>query len=106
MKWLIILVLLTVFLGLLYIRLRPYIRMARRMFSVMREMRVVSQNGRAEPLRTESAGDNKLIRCDACGTWSPASRAVRLRSSQATYCSHNCLEASAAGSPKRKKTAG
>ena len=105
MKLLIVLIILVIFLALLYLRLRPYIKMARRMFGVVRDVRGMSQNEAVQPLRSETVADNRLVRCAACGTWTPASRAVKLRSSSATYCSHTCLETSAAGSSKRK-TAG
>ena len=105
MKYLIILILLVSFLGLLYLRLRPYLKIARRMFGVVRDVRGMSRNEVVQPLRPETAADNKLVRCTSCGTWTPVSRAVKLRSSSATYCSHVCLETSAAGSSKRR-TAG
>lgn len=105
MKFIVILILLLIFLTLLYFRLRPYINMARRMFGVVRDVRSMNRGEPAQPIRTEATAGNKLLRCDACGTWIPASRAVKLRSSSSTYCSHACLEASAAGSSKRK-TAG
>lgn len=105
MKFLIILLVLVVFLALLYFRLRPYLKMARRMFGMVRDVRGMSRNEVVQPLRSETVADNKLVRCAACGTWTPASRAVKLRSSSATYCSHLCLETSAAGSSQRK-TAG
>lgn len=102
MKLLIVLIILVIFLALLYLRLRPYIKMARRMFGIARDVRGMSRNEPVQPLRAESVADNRLVRCNACGTWTPASRAVKLRSSSATYCSHECLEASAAASSKRK----
>ena len=105
MKLFIVLIIVFISLALLYLRLRPYIRMARRMFGVVRDVRGMNQSETAQPLRSETVADNKLVRCNACGTWTPASRAFKLRSSSATYCSHTCLEASAAGSSKRK-TAG
>lgn len=105
MKFFIISLLLLVFLALLYFRLRPYIRMARRMFGFVRDVRGMSGSEPAQPLRPEAIASSKLVRCDACGTWIPASRAVKLRSSLSTYCSHACLETSAADS-NRRKTAG
>jgi hypothetical protein len=105
LKLFIILILLAVFLGLLYFRLRPYIKMARRMLGIVRDVRSVGRSEPAQPLRSETSADSKLVRCDSCNTWVPASRAVKLRSSRATYCSHACLEASAAESNKRR-TAG
>ena len=97
MKLLVIVGILAVIFLLIYLRLRPFIRMARQMFGVARDVRGAM---RQEPAASSTTGD-KLIRCDACGTWSPSSRAVRLRASNASYCSHACLESAAAGS-KRK----
>lgn len=102
MKLFIILILLVIFLALLYLRLRPYIKMARRMFGIVRDARGMSQNAVVQPLRSETVADNKLVRCDACGTWIPASRAVRLRTQTAAYCSHECLER-AADAPARAR---
>lgn len=108
MRFFVIFVLLAIFAGLLYFRLRPYIKMARRMFGIARDVRNMSRGERpAQPLRSEAAAtSDQLLRCDACGTWTPASRAVKLRSSRATYCSHACLEASAATGSNKRKTAG
>lgn len=105
MKLVIILSLLVIVLSLLYFRLRPYIKVARQIFGVMRGARSMGHNETAQqPLRPEATTANKLIRCDACGTWIPATRAVKLRSSRSTYCSHACLEAST--NESRRKTAG
>jgi hypothetical protein len=105
LKLIIILSLLAVFLLLLYLRLRPYIKITRQMMGIMRGARGMAQSDVAQPLRPEATADTKLVRCSACSTWIPASRALKLRSSLASYCSHACLEASAAGHSKRK-TAG
>ena len=100
MKLLVIVGILAVIFLLIYLRLRPFIKMARQMFGVARDVRGAM---RQEPAAASTTGD-KLIRCDACGTWSPSSRAVRLRASNASYCSHACLESAAAGS--KRKAAG
>lgn len=100
MKLLIILGILGVVFLLIYLRLRPFIRMAKQMFGVAREVRRVARDDGITPTRSSSAGD-RLVRCDACETWIPASRALKLRSSNAAYCSHACLESRAEGS-KRK----
>lgn len=101
MKLLIIVGILAVLFLLAYLRLRPFIRMARQMFGVARDVRrVVRQEPAASSTRASGTGA-RLVRCDDCGTWIPASRAVKLRSSNASYCSHTCLERAAEGS-KRK----
>jgi len=100
LKLLIVLGVFVVILLLIYLRLRPYIRMARQMFGVAREVRRVVRDDAVSINRTADAGD-RLVRCDACQTWIPASRALKLRSSSASYCSHACLESKAEES-KRK----
>ena len=108
MKYAVILVLLAAAVGLLYWRLRPYIKMARRFLVVVRDVRRVSESGPvADVPQRESvrASNEMLVRCAACGTWLPASRAVRLRSSQSPYCSHACLERAADAPRSSRKTA-
>ena len=96
MKLLIVLGIIGFVILLIYLRLRPYIRMARQMFGIARGV----GQARASSPAARSAGD-RLVRCAACETWIPATRALQLRSSGAAYCSTACLEGSAAGS-KRK----
>jgi hypothetical protein len=84
-----------------YWRLRPYINMARRVFGVFRDARRMSVKESPEPVRRAAEASERLVRCDACGTWTPAARAVRLRSS--TYCSHECLELAATGNAREKR---
>lgn len=100
MKLLFILSIFAIFALLIYIRLRPYIRMARQMFGVARETQRMANGGPASPAHTGGAG-NKLVQCGSCTIWIPASRAIKLRNSNIAYCSHTCLETAAEGS-KRK----
>lgn len=94
MKYLILLGLLLLLLGLfIYWRLRPYIGVARRIYDLFRNARSMTFNG-ATPsaARAESrAAQERLVRCAACGTWLPASRALSPVSASATYCSQACL---------------
>ncbi len=113
MKYLFVLILFALVLFLFYWRLRPYIRGLRRMLGVGREVNRVraaaasaTQSdlpGRERPQPTTPRNE-KLVRCAACGTWMPASRAVSLRSG-ATYCSHACLERAADAPPRARKSA-
>jgi hypothetical protein len=103
LKLLIILGILGIILLLIYLRLRPYIRMARQMFGVARDVRGAMRQEPAASGGRSGAGD-KLVRCDACATWIPSSRAIRLRSANASYCSHACLENAATGN--KRKAAG
>lgn len=107
-KLLIVLLILACVAGLVYWRLRPYIQMVRRFLGVVREANRVSAAARGDlprkPSRRASAGD-KLVRCASCGTWLPESRAVRLRATNSTFCSHACLERAADAPHKARKSA-
>ena len=103
MKYLIITgVVAIIFYALLYWRLRPYIATIRRILGIVRDMRRMSEP--REPARREAAGEasQRLVRCDACGIWTPAARAIKLRSSASSYCSHTCLENAATGSSRKR----
>jgi hypothetical protein len=111
LKYVFLLGLLALVGGLIYWRLRPYIQLARRIFGAVRDVRRMSpQRESAEGLpRGGSRGREggrtaeKLVRCAACGTWLPASRAITLRTHRNShYCSHACLERSADAPPRRK----
>jgi hypothetical protein len=104
LKYLIITgVLAIIFYALLYWRLRPYIATLRRILGIIREMRSVSEP-REPSRRAASEAGERLLRCDACGIWVPAPRAIKLRGSSSSYCSHACLENAAMGTSR--KTAG
>lgn len=93
-KYLLILFFLSVVVAVVYMRLRPYIHLARRAFGFVREARRMTADGAAHaPQRARGAGGEKLVRCAACDTWLPASRALTFRASHAAaYCSRVCLE--------------
>ena len=107
MKYLFLLAIFAAVAFVIYLRLRPYIRGVRRFIGVVREVNRMNAGARTdlrtdiprEKKQTSTAGE-KLVRCASCGTWMPASRAVNLRATGATYCSHACLER-AADSPRR-----
>ena len=106
MKYLFIFAMFGIAAFLIYWRLRPYIRSVRRMLGVVREFRSMSTGATQsdlprQPKPKRAAANEKLVRCAACGDWTPASRAVSLRDG-ATYCSHACLER-AADSPRRER---
>jgi hypothetical protein len=102
LKYLIIFGILTIILyAVLYWRLRPYIKTARRVLGFMREVKRASVSD-AAPIQPQSPDtESRLVRCETCGTWTPASRAVKLRSN-ASYCSHTCLENATAGKARMK----
>lgn len=106
MKYLIVIgVLAIICCTLLYWRLRPYFATIRRILGIVRDVRRMSQPTehahRATPT-TASEMSGRLIRCDACGIWTPAARAVKLRGSASSYCSHNCLENVSADSSRKR----
>ena len=100
MKLLIVLAVLGVIFLLIYLRLRPYIRMARQMLGVAREVGRAAGQTNVPSTAVRSAGD-RLVRCAACETWVPASRALQLRSTSAAYCSTACLESRAEGDRRK-----
>lgn len=104
MKYLLILLVVSLLFILLYRRLRPYLLMAQRMLGIVREVRRMGldQSAQRAP-RRKSASADRLVRCAACNTWIPASRALTSHTA-AHYCSSACLERSA--TPARQKRAG
>ena len=109
MKYLIVAALLAAVFTILYLRLRPYIKMARRVLGVVREARSMSAGqgmpGGATAARKQ-ATDERLVRCASCGTWLPASRALTLRATSSNFCSHACMERSAGESSTRRAAGG
>lgn len=108
MKYLFVLAFLALAAFLVYWRLRPYIRGVRRFLGVVREVNRVRTSAAQsdiprQPGRATAAAE-RLVRCAACGTWMPASRAVSLRAGS-TYCSHACLERAADSPHKARKSA-
>ena len=108
MKYLVVLLLFAAAAFYVYWRLRPYIRGARRLFGALREVNRMREGARPSDLPRQSSpkasSNERLLRCAACGTWMPASRAVSLRAG-ATYCSHACLERAADAPHKARKSA-
>lgn len=109
MKYLLILIVLALLGAFIYWRLRPYIATARRVLGFMRELRRVNTNGSTkESVQRSTMENERLVRCQACETWIPATRAVVLnrsrRGASSYYCSHVCLERAAeANQPARPR---
>jgi late competence protein required for DNA uptake (superfamily II DNA/RNA helicase) len=91
MKYLIIAALVSIIFVLVYSRIRPYLKLIQELTN--------SLNAQPEQKITSR---NKLVRCDRCGTWIPADRAMKLGSGLATYCSAECM----ANRTKERKIAG
>jgi len=89
MKYLVIAVLVSIIFVLIYARVRPYLKLIQK---VVQSLNVVTdiRTSSVETQRTPSR--NKLVRCDSCGTWIPAERALSLRSGLANFCSSECME--------------
>jgi hypothetical protein len=108
LKYLIVLVLFATVATYVYWRLRPYIRGARRLIGALREVNRMREGARPSDIPQrggrKAASNERLLRCAACGTWMPASRAVSLRAG-ATYCSHACLERAADSPHTARKSA-
>jgi len=80
MKYVIIAALVSIIFVLVYSRIRPYLKLIQQL--------TASLNA---PPEQKTPSRNKLVRCDRCGTWVPADRAMKLGSGLATYCSTECL---------------
>jgi hypothetical protein len=109
-KYVFILLLLMFAVGLVYWRLRPYIRAVRRFLGFVREAQrmgapTTTPSDLPRRERRAAASAEKLVRCASCGTWTAASRAVSLRATGVSYCSHACLERAADAPPRERKSA-
>ena len=80
MKYVIIAALVSIIFVLVYSRIRPYLKLIQEL-----------TNSLNAPPEQRTPSRNKLVRCDRCGTWIPADRAMRLGSGLATYCSAECM---------------
>jgi hypothetical protein len=98
MKYLVIAVLVSIIFVLIYSRVRPYLKLIQK---VMQSFNVVTDINTSVAQPRQSTSQNKLIRCDRCGTWIPAERALSLNSGLANFCSTECMEKQPAAS-KRK----
>jgi hypothetical protein len=113
LKYLIVLLILGAFLTIVYLRLRPYLSFARRVFGVVREARGISagqgmpgSSDGAAAGRKQASGGERLVRCASCGMWLPASRALTLRAASSNFCSHACMERSAGEASTRRAANG
>ena len=100
MKYVIIAVLVSIIFVLVYARVRPYLQLIQK---VMQSFKVVTDINTTTASRQKTPSRNKLVRCDRCGTWIPAERALSLNSGLATFCSAECMSQ---GSASQRKIAG
>jgi hypothetical protein len=101
MKYLIIAVLVSIVFVLVYSRLRPYLKL---MQKVVQSLNVAADLSATTASTQKSPSKNKLVRCERCGTWIPAERAMNLKSGLATFCSPECMAKEPAS--KERKIAG
>ena len=88
MKYLIIAALVSIIFVLVYTRVRPYLKLIQK---IVQSLNVVTDVNTTAVTRQKVPSRNKLVRCDSCGTWIPAERALSLNSGLATYCSPECF---------------
>ena len=102
MKYLVVSSLLLFVLLLIYLRIKPYLTIARRVVGAVRGAQEgVRLEDSASQTARAKAKSEKLVRCQTCQVLLPASRAIALpRASQAAFCSTACLEKAAQEAPK------
>ncbi|HEY0765740.1 MAG TPA: hypothetical protein VGD61_25390 [Pyrinomonadaceae bacterium] len=98
MKYLIIAALVSIIFVLVYSRVRPYLKLIQKILSSLNAaVDITTSSSTPQP---KIPSKNKLVRCESCGTWIPAERAMRLNSGLATFCSAECM--ANRGSKERK----
>ena len=98
MKYLVIAALVSIIFVLVYSRVRPYLKLIQKIASSLNAAVDITTTTTAQQPKTTSK--NKLVRCDSCGTWIPAERALNLNAGLATFCSAECM--ASRGSKERK----
>ena len=101
MKYLIIAALVSIAFVLIYSRARPYLKLIRK---VVESLNVATEGTVTTANQQRSPSKNKLVRCDSCGTWIPAERALHLGSGLASFCSTECVTKNS--QTKERKLAG
>ena len=90
MKYLVIAVLVSIVFVLIYTRVRPYLKLIQK---VVQSLNVVTEINTSVATQTpKTPSRNKLVRCDRCGTWIPAERALSLNAGLDNFCSTECME--------------
>jgi hypothetical protein len=102
LKYLLILLVLSVLFILLYRRLRPYLLAAQRMLGIVREVRRMGMDQAEQPApRSAKTSADRLVRCASCDTWIPSSRSLKSHTA-AQYCSSACLERSSTAARQKR----
>ena len=100
-KFLIIAALVSIVFVLIYTRVRPYLKLIQK---VAQSLNVATDLNATTAQTPKTPSKNKLVRCERCGTWIPAERALNLNSGLATFCSPECM--SKEPSAQERKIAG
>ena len=98
MKYLVIAVLVSIIFVLVYARVRPYLKLIQK---IVQSFNVVTDINTSIASNQKTPSRNQLVRCDRCGAFIPAERALSLNSGLAHFCSTECMENEPA-SNKRK----
>jgi len=101
LKYLVIAVLLGLVFVLVYSRVRPYLKLFRK---VVDSLNAATEGTATTANAQRTPPKSKLVRCDSCGTWVPADRAIHLGSGLASFCSPECLTKNSQS--KERKLAG
>jgi len=88
MKYLIIVALVSIIFVLVYARVRPYLELIQK---VVKSLNVATDIRASTASSPKTSSRNKLVRCERCGIWIPADRALKLNSGLATFCSPECM---------------
>jgi len=89
MKYLVIAVLVSIIFVLVYARVRPYLKLIQK---IVQSFNVVTDINTSIASKQKTSSRNQLVRCDRCGAFIPAERALSLNSGLANFCSAECME--------------
>lgn len=95
MKWLIVLLIFLIVIGLIIFRYRKQIQAGFQIWRVLRQMRQAGK-GQENPIskKTETLKEVPLVRCEKCGKWISPEGALKLQKDK-YYCSSACMERAA-----------
>jgi hypothetical protein len=88
LKYLLVIGLVALLFVLLYRRLRPYLKIVGNFLNTIRQFQQINAN-QAGSRKAREQGE-RLVRCEACGTWVPIGRALSSGSAGTFFCSADC----------------
>jgi hypothetical protein len=91
MKWFILLILFLMLAAIIAVRYRRQINIGIEIFKMFRRLK---NQAKPQGKKLDKKAADKsvpLVRCARCGTWTPQTSALNLRS-KTFYCSTNCME--------------